>query len=85
MNVLLGELTLLTALALPVGLGLGHALGSFIVSAFNNELYRMSFTVTMPTVGWTWLIVVIAAAGSGWIVRRRLDRLDLVAVLKAQE
>jgi putative ABC transport system permease protein len=83
--VLLGELTLLTALALPVGLGLGHALGTFIVSAFNNELYRMSFMVTMPTVGWAWLIVVIAAAASGWIVRRRLDRLDLVAVLKAQE
>jgi len=83
--ILLGELALLTAAALPVGLGIGYLLGLLIVSAFNTELYRMSFIVLPSTVGWTWLMVIVAAAASALIVRRRLDRLDLVAVLKAQE
>ena len=83
--ILLGELAVLTAAALPVGLGIGHALGQLIVTAFNNELYRMSFVATTSTVGWAWLVVAAAAGASGLIVRRRLDTLDLVAVLKAQE
>jgi putative ABC transport system permease protein len=83
--ILLGELAVLTAAALPVGLGIGHGLGVLIVRAFNTELYRMSFFVLPSTVGWTWLMVIAAAAASGLMVRRRLDHLDLVAVLKAQE
>ena len=83
--ILLGELAVLTAAALPIGLAIGHGLGSLIVAAFNTELYRMSFVVLPSTVGWTWLTVIAAAAASGLIVRRRLDHLDLVAVLKAQE
>jgi putative ABC transport system permease protein len=83
--ILLGELGVLTVAALPVGFAIGHGLGYLIVSAFNNELYRMSFMATTSTVGWTWLIVVVAAAMSGLLVRRRLDHLDLVGVLKAQE
>jgi len=83
--ILLGELAVLTAAALPIGVGIGHGLGVLIVSAFNTELYRMSFVVLPSTVGWTWLMVIGAAAASGLIVRRRLDHLDLVAVLKAQE
>jgi putative ABC transport system permease protein len=83
--ILLGELAVLTAAALPVGVVIGHGLGRLIVTAFNNELYRMSFVVVPSTVAWTWLIVIAAAAGSGLLVRRRLDSLDLVAVLKAQE
>jgi putative ABC transport system permease protein len=31
------------------------------------------------------LVVIVAALASGLIVRRRLDRLDLVAVLKTKE
>jgi putative ABC transport system permease protein len=84
-GILLGELAVLTAAALPVGLGLGYLLGLLIVNAFNTELYRMSYILLPSTVGWTWLTVIVAAAASALIVRRRLDRLDLVAVLKAQE
>jgi putative ABC transport system permease protein len=84
-QILLGELAVLTLAALPVGLAVGYALGLWIVNAFNTELYRMSFVVLPSTVGWTWLMVILAAAASGLIVRRRLDHLDLVAVLKAQE
>ena len=83
--ILLGELALLTVLALPVGGVIGYLFGLLIMSGFNNEVYRLSFHVAAPTVAWAFLTVIAAAALSGLAVRRRLDRLDLVAVLKTRE
>ena len=83
--ILLGELALLTAVALPVGAGIGYLLGQLIMSGFNNEIYRLSFVVAPATVAWAFLIVIAAAFASGLSVRRRLDHLDLVAVLKTRE
>jgi putative ABC transport system permease protein len=83
--ILLGELAVLTVLALPVGAAIGYVLGQVIMTAFNNEVYRLSFVTSPATVAWSFLIVIAAAAASGLLVRRRLDRLDLVAVLKTRE
>jgi putative ABC transport system permease protein len=83
--ILLGELALLTILALPLGALIGYLLGEFIITAFSNELYRMSFVVAPSTLAWSFLTVIVAAFLSGLLVRRRLDRLDLVAVLKTRE
>jgi putative ABC transport system permease protein len=83
--ILLGELAFVTVAALPVGALIGYLLGELIMTGFNNELYRLSFTVTPATVSWSFLIVIAAAFFSGLVVRRRLDRLDLVAVLKTRE
>jgi putative ABC transport system permease protein len=60
-------------------------LGRLILVGLSNEVYRLSFVVAPATVAWTWLIVIVATALSALVVRRRLDRLDLVAVLKIQE
>ena len=83
--ILLGELAAVTVAALPVGALIGFALGDLIMVIFNNEVYRLSFTVSAATLAWSFLIVMIAALGSGLVVRRRLDRLDLVGVLKTRE
>ena len=83
--ILLGELAILTICALPVGAAIGYGLGELIISGFNNEVYRLSFVVSRSTVAWSFLIVIAAAFVSGLVVRRRLDRLDLVAVLKIRE
>jgi putative ABC transport system permease protein len=83
--ILLGELACVTLAALPVGVAIGFALGNLIMIVFNNEVYRLSFTVSAATVAWSFLVVLAAAAASGLIVRRRLDRLDLVGVLKTRE
>jgi putative ABC transport system permease protein len=83
--ILLGELAVLTLLALPVGAVIGYGLGQFIMTAFNNEVYRLSFVTSPATIAWSFLIVIAAAAVSGLLVRRRLDRLDLVGVLKTRE
>jgi putative ABC transport system permease protein len=83
--ILLGELAFLTCCALPLGAAIGYGLGVFIMSAFNNEVYRLSFVLARATVAWSFLIVIGAAFVSGLVVRRRLDHLDLVAVLKTRE
>jgi putative ABC transport system permease protein len=83
--ILLGELAILTVAALPVGALIGYGLGALIMSGFNNEIYRLSYVVTAPTVAWSFLTVIAAAIISGLLVRRRLDRLDLVAVLKRRD
>jgi putative ABC transport system permease protein len=83
--ILLGEVAILTVAALPVGALIGYVLGDLIMAIFNNEVYRLSFTVSAATIAWAFLIVIAAAIGSGLVVRRRLDRLDLVGVLKTRE
>ncbi len=84
-TVLLGELGLLTLLALPLGTVIGVALGHLIMLGFNNEVYRLSFVVYRGTLAWAYLAVIAAAVVSAAIVRRRLDTLDLVGVLKTRE
>ncbi|MGE3175880.1 MAG: ABC transporter permease [Vicinamibacterales bacterium] len=83
--ILLGELAVLTLLALPLGAAIGYALGRLIMLGFSNEMYRLSFTVAPSTIAWAFLTVILAAFLSGLIVRRRLDRLDLIGVLKTRE
>lgn len=84
-RLLLGELTAVTVASLPVGTLLGTGLGLLIMTIFTNEVYRLPFTVSVQTVAWAWLTVAVAAAVSSVAVRRRLDRLDLVGVLKSRE
>jgi len=83
--ILLGELAVLTVVSLPVGAAIGYGLGQLIMAGFNNEMYRLSFVVSPATVARAFLVVIVAATLSGLLVRRRLDRLDLVAVLKGRE
>jgi len=83
--VLLGELVVLTIVALPFGWVTGYGLARLMVSTAESEVYRIPLTVAPWAVGWASLGIVGAAVISGLLVRRRLDRLDLVAVLKTQE
>jgi putative ABC transport system permease protein len=83
--VLLGELALLTLVAIPPGLFIGWALAKLLLLSFQNEIYRLPLVVTPQNAAWSSLTVLLAAALSGLAVRRKLDHLDLVAVLKTRE
>lgn len=82
---LFGEQTLVTFAALPLGCVLGYVLSALIVSGLNSETYRIPMLITGPTYLYSMLTTVAAAVMSGWIVRKRLDRIDLVSVLKTRE
>jgi putative ABC transport system permease protein len=83
--ILLGELALVTLMAIPAGWLMGYVFAGLLVVAFDTELYRFPFVISVRTYAYGATAVLVAAALSGLAVRRRLDHLDLVAVLKTRE
>jgi putative ABC transport system permease protein len=84
-TILLGELAVLTMASLPVGMLIGKGLLALVVQTFQSELYRFPIVTSAQVTAVAALTVTFAALVSGLVVRRRLDRLDLVAVLKIRE
>lgn len=84
-TLLLGEQAILTLTSLPFGLLAGYGLCWLIVLRVQSELFRIPLVVTATTPLFAVAAVLAAAVLSGWVVRRRLSRLDLVAVLKTRE
>lgn len=83
--ILLGEQAVLTLTAIPFGFGLGIGGSALMSLAYNTELYRLPVTIGRSTYGFAVIVIALAAIASGWFVRRQLDRVDLVAVLKTRE
>jgi len=84
-RVLLTELVLLTLAAIPLGWMIGHAFGWLLIQAFSSDLYRVPFTIERATYAKATLVVLAATAASALLVRRRINRLDLIAVLKTRD
>jgi putative ABC transport system permease protein len=84
-SILLGELTLITLLALPLSLAIGYGLAAATVRAFDTDVYRLPLVVSARTYAVSMMTTVVTAALSAFIVHRRLDSLDLIAVLKTRE
>ena len=83
--ILLGELAILVLLALPLGMVTGYVIAAGVVRSLQTELFKLPLVIDASTYAWTALVVLGAATISALVVRRRLDRLDLVAVLKTRE
>ena len=84
--ILLGELAIVTLAAVPVGMLIGYAFAAFVIEiGFDTELFRIPLVINRSTFGFAATVTVLAAVASGLVVRRHLDRLDLVSVLKSRE
>lgn len=83
--ILLGELAFVTLVAIPVGLAIGYGLCLLITHAFSSEVYRIPLVFSSRVAAWAALTTLAASVASALVVRRRLDSLDLVAVLKVRE
>lgn len=84
-GILLGELGVLTIVALLPGLGLGYLFCIVSTMSLNTEMYRIPLVINPATQGFACGVICVAAFLSGLVVRRRLDELDLIAVLKTRE
>lgn len=84
-SILLGELAIYTVFGVPLGWVLGHWLVTLITSTVDPESYRMPTVVSASTYAFASVVTLIAALLSALIVRRRVDHLDLVSVLKARD
>ncbi len=84
-HVLMLELALLVAASQPLGWLLGYALAAAMVAGFATDLFRIPLIVTPATMAQASAVVLVASAFSALLVRRRVDRLDLIAALKSRE
>ena len=83
--ILLGELALLTLVAIPLGLAIGYGLCAYLASQFDTDLYRVPLVLGIRVYALAALVVILSAVVSGWMIRRNLAHLDMVAVLKTKE
>jgi putative ABC transport system permease protein len=85
LRILLLELAALTLLAQPLGWVIGYGLSSVMVNQLAGELMRVRMFVDNATYVAATAIVLSAALVSAFVVRNRVNRLDLVAVLKTRD
>lgn len=83
--ILVGELMLIAVIAQPLGWLIGAWIAQAMTEAFTSDLYVIPLVLTPRTFALGSLIVLSIAFISVMIVRRRLDHLDLVAVMKTRE
>jgi putative ABC transport system permease protein len=83
--ILLGELGLITLVAIPLGFFIGYWICAYIAQALDNDLFRVPLIIELNTYAQAAAVVLASALISGLIVRHKLDHLDLVEVLKTRE
>jgi putative ABC transport system permease protein len=83
--ILLGEIGTITLVAVPFGLVMGYFFAMLLSIFFQQEVFRFPFVIENSTYGLAASVVLTASIVSALIVRRRLDELDLIAVLKSRD
>ena len=83
--ILLGELGLLTLLAIPLGLFIGYGLCAYLAFQFDSDLYRIPLVLGLKVYAFAALVVIVSSIISAIMIWRNLSHLDMVAVLKSKE
>jgi len=84
-RMLLGEQSLLTLAAIPIGCLLGYGLAALLSDLLSQELFRIPLVVSSRTFLLSIGVVLLSAAASGYLVWRKVQKLDLIEVLKTRE
>jgi putative ABC transport system permease protein len=85
LRILLLELALLVLIAQPPGWAIGYGLAWIMKTNLAGELMRVRLVVEHSTYVLASTVVIAAAVLSALIVRQRVNRLDLVSVLKTRD
>jgi len=83
--ILLGEIFAFTLAAIPIGFVIGRFLCGYIAANLQSDLYRVPLVLERGTYAFAAAVVLASTCLSALSMRRKLFRLDLVAVLKARE
>jgi putative ABC transport system permease protein len=83
--ILLGELGLLTLIAIPVGLLFGYGLCGYLSIQFESDLYRIPLVLNPGVYAFAATVVIASSLVSGLMIWRNIAQLDMVAVLKTRE
>lgn len=83
--ILLAEQALITLAALPLGFATGYGLCYLLSVKLQTELYRLPLVVNGSTYAWAFLVVLCATIVSTILIRKKIESLEIVSVLKAGE
>jgi putative ABC transport system permease protein len=83
--ILLTELAIELLLALPIGLLLGRSFVQFLISAKASESFDVPAIIDSSSYATAALVILGAALATALLVRRKVDKLDLVTVLKTRD
>lgn len=84
-SLLLGELAIVIAIALPLGMLLGWGLVHLIAELLKSDQFYFPVVIRARTYAWASICILAAGTASALVVRRRIDRLDMVAALKTRD
>ena len=84
-SILFGEQAVQVVLSVPPGLLFGRWMASAMFANSDPETYRMPVVVSVPTYVFAVLVTAFSAVISALLLRRKLDQLDLIGVLKTRE
>ena len=83
--VLVGEMMLLSLLAVPIGWFLGGWFAAGMIEAVSTDVVQIPLLISRRTYAAAAAVVVLASLVAALMVRRRLDRVELATALKARQ
>jgi putative ABC transport system permease protein len=83
--ILIGETMLLSVLAQPLGWWIGAEIATAMANGFSSDLYSMPLVLHPAIFAKASFVVLMTSFGSVMMVRRRLDKQNLVSVMKVRE
>ena len=84
-GLLLGEMAISIAIALPLGMALGYGLVHLVSRLVSSDQFLFPVVIEPATYAWSGITVLVSGVASALVVRRRIDKLDMVAALKTRE
>jgi putative ABC transport system permease protein len=84
-RILLGEMAIVVAVGVPLGLLLGRWLAGLTVAGMAADEFRLPLVITLGTYVRSAIVVLGSALVSALQMRRLINRLDLIEVLKTRE
>ena len=84
-KLMLAEVGGVVLAGLPLGLVLGRVFALAAVRALETESQRFPLVIYPSTYAFAFSVIAIAAVFSGLVVRRKVDKLNMIAVLKARD
>lgn len=84
-RLLLGGLSIEILMGIPIGFLCGTVLAFFTIQMIPNEIFRIPLKISVFTYSFATLVTIIAGIVSALIVKRKVNRLDLTAVLRTLE
>ena len=84
-GILSGELSVEVLIALPIGCGWGYLFAYLMINSVQTEGFSLPLSVSFKTYFISLLTTIITAIISNAILYRKIQKMDLISILKIRE